>query len=96
MRNQAALNLTRILHDRDQALAHLPMRVACQFCDWHAEGPAGQMRDLQHAHRLEHVTPKVSRRKPRGQWNINHAGLHDNIARARAEGAARWTDGEAA
>lgn len=55
-----------------------------------------QVRELQHAHRLQHVTPKVSRRKPRGQWNINHAGLHDNIARARAEGAAQWTEGEAA
>lgn len=80
-------NTARMFEQRDR---NTTMRVACAFCDWTAEGSTKETRELQHQHRLQHVTPKPGKRKRLGQWNINHAALHDNIAKARGEGAAGW------
>lgn len=66
----------------------------CSRCDWTTEGPLGDTRPAFQAHLSdEHpdVTVKHRRRRIRPGGQVNGAKhLDDNIAAARAQGAATW------
>lgn len=68
--------------------------TGCLHCEWVYEGTLDEGKEEFAAHAKEEhgieAKPQIKRRR-RSSWTSRKA-LEDNIAGARAQGAARWTD----
>lgn len=70
-----------------------PVVTSCAHCAWTHQGTLEQGRDahLQHRQEAHGINGKHRRvQSHRSPWVKNAAGLTDNIANARATGAAGW------
>lgn len=75
-----------------------PVVARCAWCDWTLAGDVRTAREAHAQHRAENhpdrvVKPRRKRHRPFRQFNSN-TSIDDNIAAARAQGAAVWAGPE--
>ena len=76
---------------------HMLVTTLCQLCDFTHTGTLeeGLAAHREHRTRVHGITVVPKKRKGRSPWS-SHTPLADNIAGARAQGAAGWASGDTA